>query len=289
MPRPFSVPIYEDDMLPDIDHVTRLVEEAAATRVLPYFRALADADISEKTGPNDLVTQADLDCEAFLSRHLADLLPGSRVLGEEAAAADPSLLEAIDDDAPVWIIDPVDGTYNFAHGNSRFCIIVALIHRGRLVAGWLNAPVEGFTITAERGSGAFRGGERLSVAKPATLGAMKAVLYIGAQRAPGLHRRVKEIRKTLGPLSYQRCAGAEYIGLALGDIHYAIFTKQLPWDHAAGCLIHREAGGHVGLMNGKPYHPRGSEVPLLLAPDAETWEQLNRLFDGPAALVPPGA
>lgn len=274
-------------MFPEIDRVTAVVEEAAATCVLPYFRALAERDISEKSGPNDLVTQADLDCEAFLSRRLADMLPGARILGEEAAAANPSLLRAIDGDDPLWIIDPVDGTYNFAHGNSRFCVIVSLVHKGGLIAGWIHAPVEGFTISAERGSGAFRGSERLCVARPTEIRSMKAVLYIGAQRAPGLHRRAKELRGTLGPLSYQRCAGAEYIGLALGDIHYAIFTKQLPWDHTAGCLIHREAGGHLALMDGSPYHPRGSEQPLLLAPDSETWQRLNRHFDGPSALIRP--
>jgi fructose-1,6-bisphosphatase/inositol monophosphatase family enzyme len=273
-------------MTPDIDTVTRLIEEAAAEHVLPYFKALNDSDVREKTGPNDLVTQADLDCEAFLTKALTGLLPSARVLGEEAAHKTPALIEALDGDTPVWIIDPVDGTYNFAHGDNRFCIIVGLAHKGKMLAGWIHSPVEGYTVTGETGGGAYRDGVRQSVAAAAPLERMNAVLYVGAQRAPSLHARLKAVKDQLGPRSYQRCAGAEHLELIQGRVHYAIFTKQMPWDHAAGYLMHKEAGGYARLMNGQPYHPRGSDFPLLLAPDRDSWHNLNEFFDGPRALAP---
>jgi fructose-1,6-bisphosphatase/inositol monophosphatase family enzyme len=78
--------------------------------------------------------------------------------------------------------------------------------------------------------------------------------------------------------SYLRCAGAEYLALLRGASHYALFTRLMPWDHAAGCLIHAEAGGWSACLDGSPYRPRPIEGSLLLAPDRATWDMLARRF-----------
>src|SRR4030095_3156841 len=109
-------------MLPDADRVTRLIQEAAAAEIMPRFRQLAAGDVREKA-PGDLVTVADEAVEARLAPALEALLPGSVVVGEEAAAADPNLLNRLFDDQPVWIIDPVDGTSNFAEGRPAFAVM----------------------------------------------------------------------------------------------------------------------------------------------------------------------
>lgn len=264
--------------VPDIDAVTRIIRETAEAEILPRFRRLKASDIREKTGPRDLVTAADLAAEALLSRRLTELLPGSCVVGEEGAAADPAVMDRLTGPDPVWVIDPVDGTLNFAEGREAFAVIVALVRDGAAVAGWIHEPITGETVLAERGEGAWQGAVRLEVAAPAPIGDMTAALYIGPKRAPALHARIKDIGRSLGPRSATSCAGAEYLGLARGKIHYAIFTRLLPWDHAAGCLIHAEAGGYATNFAGQPYRPAGLDGPLLLAPDADTWRDLHARF-----------
>ncbi|MGE0733269.1 MAG: inositol monophosphatase [Alphaproteobacteria bacterium] len=260
------------------EKVSSLLVEAAATEILPRFRALQAHDVQEKSGPNDLVTAADLASEAFLTPRLRELIPGSLVVGEEAVSADANVLNRLLRDDYVWIIDPVDGTYNFVHGDPGFGVIVALLKNGVTVGGWMHAPVEGGNMAAEKGAGAFENGVRLHVAKPGPIREMRSVLYVGAERSPALYQRIKQVKNEIGPRSHRRCAAMEYFGLARGQIHYAIFNKLLPWDHAAGAHIVEEAGGYLRCMDGDSYVPAGRESPLLVAPDAATWHTLHKFY-----------
>src|SRR4029453_6026268 len=127
-------------MLPDADPATRLIEEAAAAEIMPRFRQLAAGDVREKA-PGDLVTGADEAVEPRLRPALDSPPAGSVVVGEEAAAADPNLLNRLFDDQPVWIIDPVDGTSNFAEGRPAFAVMVALARGRDVLAAWIHDPV----------------------------------------------------------------------------------------------------------------------------------------------------
>ena len=259
--------------------VRDIVVAAAAAAVLPRFKALAAADIREKTGPNDLVTEADLHCQAILAERLGALFPQAAIVGEEGGGGEAEACSAIAAAEWCWVIDPLDGTHNFVHGRDGFAVMVALVHRGETAGGWIHDPIGGETQFAACGEGAWSGDRRLGVAAAAPLGAMTGVLYVGARRAPALHERVKQVREQLGPQSFRRSAGAEYLGLAAGRIHYAIFTRFLPWDHAPGSLIFREAGGHIAYWDGEPYRPDAARsVPMLLAPDEATWRELRGFF-----------
>lgn len=263
--------------------VRDIIVAAAATAILPRFKALAAGDIRQKSGPNDFVTEADLHCQAILTERLRELLPGSAVVGEEGAGTGAEACAAIAAADWCWIIDPIDGTHNFVHSRSNFVVMVALAHRGETVGGWIHNPLTGETHHAAAGQGAWRKDERLEVAKPAPLKDMTGVLYIGAKRAPALHARIKAMHEQLGPQSFLRSAGSEYVGLAAGRIHYAVFTLLLPWDHAPGMLLFHEAGGHAAYWDGEPYRPSAARpMPVLLAPDAKTWRELREFFEAPA-------
>src|SRR5579883_989617 len=145
-------------MTVELDRIAAIIAEIAAEAILPRFRKLAKADITPKGTQGDFATIADLEAEAALSRRLTALLPGSCVVGEEAAAQDPALLGSIAGEAPVWIIDPLDGTHNFAQGVAHFTTIVALARGGATRAAWIHDPVAGRTVTAEEGSGAWEAG-----------------------------------------------------------------------------------------------------------------------------------
>src|SRR5260370_28988248 len=110
----------------DSEKVRRLIAEVADAEVMPRFEKLETGDISEKS-PGDFVTIADVASERRLTPALRDLLPGSLVVGEEAVAADPAVLDLLAGDDPVWGVDPVDGTANFAARTPIFAIMVGRV------------------------------------------------------------------------------------------------------------------------------------------------------------------
>jgi fructose-1,6-bisphosphatase/inositol monophosphatase family enzyme len=109
---------------------------AAADIIMPRFQSLQEGEIDEKDG-GELVTIADIETEKWLTARLPDLLPGSVVVGEEAVFADKDLFSRLAGEDPVWVIDPIDGTWNFAHGRETFAILIALVYRGDVISGWV--------------------------------------------------------------------------------------------------------------------------------------------------------
>jgi fructose-1,6-bisphosphatase/inositol monophosphatase family enzyme len=260
---------------PHTDTVTRLIRDIVAEEVVTRFERLAHGDISEKA-PGDLVTIADVQTERRLTEVLTQLLPGSVVIGEEAAAADPAVLGLLAHTAPVWVIDPVDGTWNFSEGRRHFATMVALVRSERIEAAWIHDPLGGVTVVAEAGAGAWLGDRRLQVTKPERPEDLRGALLAGYFGDKSLGARIQSRRNRIGAVKSLRSAAHEYLRLARGEIHYALFTKLMPWDHAPGVLIHAEAGGYARYLNGKPYRPSAvSEKGLLLAPDPGSWQRLE--------------
>ena len=99
--------------------VEALLREASEQKIMPLWQNLRRGDVAEKT-PDEIVTIADRSCESFLMDHLPKLMEGSLVLGEESVHENPSLLSALRSNAPVWIIDPLDGTENFCFGKTTY-------------------------------------------------------------------------------------------------------------------------------------------------------------------------
>ncbi|MHB1217405.1 MAG: inositol monophosphatase family protein [Alphaproteobacteria bacterium] len=263
-------------MAPDIDMVAALLREVAATEVMPRFQKLAAHEITEKK-PGDIVTAADLGVERVLTQRLPDMVPGSRVVGEEAVHADPAVLKRISEDAPVWIVDPVDGTTNFSEGSPLFAVQLAYVVRGETCAAWVYDPVRDVMAMAEKGAGALLNGARAYVTPAIPVEDMKGALYAGPTR-PGLTADFAAKKKFYAGGGYRRCVGQEYLSLVGAEMHFALFTRILPWDHAAGQHIHAEAGGYSKLVDGRPYSATESEGYILLAPDAESWATLRALF-----------
>ncbi len=253
----------------DVGKVVDIIRDAAKAEIVPRFCALQAHQIREK-GPGNLVTEADIEAEKVLTRRLQELLPGARVVGEEAVAADPHVMDLLHGDAPVWIIDPVDGTANFAKNRPVFGVIVALVHGGRTLAGWIHDPLADVTATVEAGQGAWIGDVRLRAAPSAPLSEL--VGSLGFRRNKQLSGRVRE-------MLVQGSVAHDYLGLAGGRIHFAYYRRLNPWDHAAGVLMFQEAGGHAALLDGAPYRPFPGPTGVLLAPDQQVWDELRPLIE----------
>jgi fructose-1,6-bisphosphatase/inositol monophosphatase family enzyme len=259
------------------DAVVTLMRRVAAEIVMPRFRNLAADEIEEKAA-DDMVTVADRESEAALTAGLAALDPGIRVVGEEAVAADASLVDGIEH-GRVWIIDPIDGTNNYASGIATFGIMIALVEDGETQAGWILDPVNDRLCHAVLGGGAYVNGERVTARasdgeRPSVVlatyfmtDAEKASLYARAERA-----------FSVAPMP--RCAAEQYPRLALGTNDVALFQKTLPWDHAPGSLFLREAGGVVRWPDGRDYHVGDQRRGMLAAASPALWEQAAKLLFG---------
>lgn len=266
-------------MIPDLGKVASLIAEAAAAEIMPRFAKLGVGDVREK-GPGDLVTVADEAMERRLDPQLLALVPGSLIVGEEASHANPKLVEMTGDADWAWVIDPLDGTANFADSQPLFGVIVALLRRGEPVAGWIHDPVRRKTAVAAKGEGAWQDGRRLAVLPaPDNDGDFKGVLLAGYFGSKEIGRLAQRNRTKVKPLKSVRSAAHEYLRLARAEMHFMLSTKLMPWDHAAGVLIHREAGGHSSYLEGGDYSAeRIDESGLLMAPDPESWQALRRIL-----------
>lgn len=231
-------------------------------------------DVHHK-GRIDLVTATDIAVEEYLKKHLKPLLPEATFLAEESAA-----------DAPLseytWIIDPVDGTTNFAHGLPHVATSVGLWHKDRVVLGIVNAPILNECFTAVSGGGAFCNGKALRVTDTDNLEHSLVATgfpYAIERELAGVMGRLQAVLPATQGV--RRCGAAAldlaYVAAGRYEAFYEITLN--PWDVSAGWLLVREAGGHMTRINGDAYELRHDDV---LASN-------GRVHDAMAALLKPFA
>jgi fructose-1,6-bisphosphatase/inositol monophosphatase family enzyme len=263
-----------------IDTLVAILREAARLDIMPRFRGEQALEVRHKTSHTDLVTAADEAAERRITAGLRAAFPDALVVGEEAVAADESLLGTIAGAGRVFIIDPIDGTKNFASSLPLFGIIAALVEKGETVAGVIYDPVMDDYAMAVKGQGAWTvapDGRRapLAAARPRPLSEMVGHVSWNFFPEPTRSNILRNLVLTAGSADY-RCAAHQYRSLAAGFYDFAIFGKLMPWDHAAGVLIHAEAGGHAALLDGTPYAADKHSGGIICAPDEATWHEIRR-------------
>lgn len=244
-----------------------LMQDVAAQVITPRFRSLASDEVMEKK-PGDLVTVADREAEHLLTAALREQYPEAVIVGEEATAADPSLIGRLADASHAFVIDPVDGTKNFVHGRPDHAVMLAELRDGECTRGWIWQPEHRLAFVAERGAGVTRNGRpvtrRVPELDPATL---RVVTSRPAQEGP--HGDL-----TWGPTAW--CCGVDYPWLAEGHVDAILYARGLPWDHAPGSLMTQEVGGVVRHLDGTPYvpgrPPEDGQGPLLAAAGPQLWD-----------------
>ncbi len=205
-----------------------------------------------KKGRIDLVTAADLEAERAFRALIAARFPDHVVVGEEARAAEVPLGRCR------WIIDPVDGTTNFAHGLALFCVSIALEVDGRVELGVVYDPINEELFVAERGAGARLNGTPLGVTTCAAL--VDALLCTGF---PYTVREERRQQVAVFAAFLEEAQAVRRLGSAALDLCYVAagrfdgYWEELvhPWDIAAGALIVEEAGGRVTGLAGEPFDP----------------------------------
>lgn len=276
-------------MKPDLalmGRVQALLRDAAAAEILPRFRNLEAGAVRAKTGPHDLVTEADEAAERFVAARLAAVLPGAVLVGEEGCAADPKLLDGLATADAALVLDPIDGTANFAGGLPLFGVMAALVLKGETVAAWIFDPLRDECAMALSAEGAWveaaDGSRRdLRVAAPTTDTKLMTATIATRYLPPAMARHVRARVDRIGPTWELRCAAFEYLMAARGTIHALVYWRLYPWDHAAGALIHAEAGGYAARFDGAPYvAARHRDGGLICAPDRAAWQAVHEALLG---------
>ncbi|MBX4927501.1 inositol monophosphatase family protein [Rhizobium binae] len=264
----------------DVTALADLLRRAAKAEILPRFRRLGRDDVRAKSEATDLVTEADERAERMIKAEAERLWPGALFVGEETVAAEPALLGRLADADLAIVVDPVDGTFNFAAGIPAFGVMASVISGGETIAGIIYDPMGDDWVMAEKGGGAWLrrpDGEarRLRAAEPVALDQMVGMAstgYLPQEKRAEILGNLAKVRF----LTNYRCAAHEYRTLAGGHVHYLMYNKLMPWDHLAGTLISQEAGAHAARFDGSAYLPHHLDGGLLVAPDRASWEVLRR-------------
>ncbi|UHS56458.1 inositol monophosphatase family protein [Agrobacterium vaccinii] len=268
----------------DLDFLISTVADAGVNEIMPRFRNLSASDISQKTSVVDLVTEADVLAEKRITAALLSRFPKAHIVGEETYDADHSVIPALTSADLAFVIDPVDGTFNYASGFPAFGTLLAVTVKGETVAGIIHDPVMGDTIVAVKGAGATlkrkNGSDaKLRVAQSVSLSEMVGIFSWGhsfEERRPVIAANMTKAKMALS----LNCSAHEYWLVTTGKLHFIGHEKLMPWDHLAGVLAHQEAGGYTAKFDGTPYRPGDLTGGILSAPDKESWKMLRREIVG---------
>ncbi|MDU8928950.1 inositol monophosphatase [Alisedimentitalea sp. MJ-SS2] len=259
--------------------LVQIVRRAARAEISPRFRKLTAGQISTKSGPQDIVTAADTGAEAMIARAILRLFPNAVVLGEEAFAGDASLRDTAAQAELAFIVDPLDGTWNFAHGVPLFGIILAATRFGKPIFGliydpqtddWMFASEDGHALQSEIGVPA----KRLFTSDGGALETLSGFVHLSLMP--------QDEQEVLAPLltafdrtNALRCSAHEYRLMAAGAVDFVLSGTLNPWDHAAGVLITRRAGGVSRFVDGRDYDISVKDGHLLTACDEDTWNAVR--------------
>ena len=245
-----------------------LMKDVAAEVITPRFRSLADGEVMEKN-PGDLVTVADHESEAILTRALNAAYPDAFVLGEEVSSADPSVLQRYLAADHAFTVDPVDGTKNFVHGSPDHAVMVSETRGGQTVRGWIWQPEHQTAWVAELGAGVWRNGERITRQPVADDDEPRGCTSMWTLRGHSFGHMPALVGSWV-------CCGVDYPKVIEGAIDYVIYGRNSPWDHSPGSLMVREAGGWVGHPDGTAYNPRSRVPGIIVAADRGTYAHVRR-------------
>jgi myo-inositol-1(or 4)-monophosphatase len=232
----------------------RIAAEAGGLLREAYGRVPA-----REKGPADLVTEADFASQRLIAHRLQEAFPEHTLLAEEEGAGPET-----DYERPYrWVVDPLDGTINFAHGFPFWCVSVALEHAGRLVVGVVHDPLSGETFSASLGRGAFRDGRPVRVSAAGRLEQSLIATALPVDFAADADRQTAYMRRFSTRTHSLRRTGSSALNLALlasGACEVCYATAMNPWDAAAGVVLVREAGGTVSRFSGGPYDLYAQEI-----------------------------
>lgn len=244
-------------------------EEAvdAGARIMRRGRSHIGAVVAK--GDRDFATAVDLRIESVIKASLAEATPGIAFLGEEGGGD-------VNSERGGWVLDPIDGTVNFARGSPLCTISLSLVLAGEPVLGIVDAPFLGERFVARRGCGAYMNGHQITIhevpsLREAIVGIADFKVGAGAEEENRVHLGlVARLAHESLRVRMLGSAALDLAWLAAGRLSATLMLSNLPWDVTAGLLVVREAGGYVYDHDGSPHNTASrytiASVPSLVEP-----------------------
>ena len=257
-------------MIPRIQDIVRIVEQAGSNILVPAFQQHAQ---SHTKADGSIVTETDVRCQQVLQEQLHQLAPHIDFLGEEMSEEEQRA--CLQHDASFWCVDPLDCTSNFATPMPLFAISVALIHNGQPILACIHDPIRQETFTAQRGQGVIINGQPISHAKQ-DIPLQESVGFLDFKR---LSPELTKLFSTPNIYRSQRNLGTcalEWAWLAAGRGQFLIHGSEKLWDYAAGSLLAMEAGYQVSDFSSKPLFQQHTLSSSILAAPASIHRELNQ-------------
>jgi myo-inositol-1(or 4)-monophosphatase len=239
-----------------MNEFTKLAEKAGREAGAFLKEKSKSALTIEKKGQIDLVTDADRGAEEIIKEIILSSYPDHRIIAEEGG-------ETFNDSRYLWLVDPLDGTTNFAHGLPFYCVSIALMTSSELLSACIYNPILDECFIAEKGSGAFLNGERISVSKTELLGDSLLATGFPYDIRTSQNDNIAQFRafaKTARAVRRPGSAALDLVYAACGRLDGFWEFKLSPWDVAAGILMVLEAGGRVTSWNGTDVDIMSGEV-----------------------------
>ena len=267
-----------------LDFGNALMEEAAG--ILTHFQGRS---ASSSKGPFDLVTEADHAVETMVAERLSRSFPSHEMIGEEAGRRMSGA-----DSEYCWVLDPLDGTVNYAAGHPFFAASLALFQRGVPVIGWVYDPTHNERFRAVRGGGATLNGIPIDPSAKRSdvlpVGLSTGFIEMALGRSGGI---LAEVVRRFGKIRILGSQALHLCYVAAGRLRLAASVEAKLWDDAAGALIVAESGGRYVGLSGEPVFPIAPDSPLWagarigsIAGDDVTVEQLVSMLGGSGAMAP---
>lgn len=231
------------------------ITKKAADYLLENFRR-DDALISKRGISKEIVTKYDQENDSFFVEQISKKFPEHNILTEENGFIDK-------ESEYTWIVDPLDGTSNFATGNPFFSVSLALAKNNEIILGIINAPFLGEIFTAEKGEGAFLNGRKIQVSQ---VNEIEKGYFLSCQGGDKDNKRIAKINSVIHPISKDMkklgSGAIEGAWVACGRADAFISPQIQPWDIAAAALILKEAGGKITDFQGNNWKPEQGNVLL---------------------------
>ncbi len=269
--------------IPSRQSVSELLQACVEKILLPHFHTLTARQIHRK-GKDSIVTEADWEAERFLDEGLRCILPNSVVLGEESIANDKNRLKAFlqaRNKRPVWLVDPIDGTRNFAKHSPVFCSMVALVFSQQACASWIYAHSDNCIMHARLGEGVFVDDTPLDESDVASQVSSSSVSALPRGRISWTKHPLPYDERRIERLPSVRCAGQDFVDLARGRTDFSYYNSLWPWDHAAGGFLLQAAGGRTAsVKTAETPSPFVRTSALLATKRGVAWEVLQKILEG---------
>ncbi|WP_077529541.1 inositol monophosphatase family protein [Vreelandella utahensis] len=235
----------------DLTAITEFAEETAiqAGELIIQERRQGSMEHSYKDA-TELVTQADIKADEFIAERIRETFPGHRILSEEAM---PDLTQAENLDTPLWIVDPIDGTVNYAYGHAQVAVSIAYAEKGRVRTGVVHCPFQQETFMATHGQGALLNRMPIEVSGATNLrqSLIATGFPYGKDEIPTLIRRLERVLIQCRDIRRIGSAAVDICWVACGRLD-GYYESVSPWDFAAARLIALEAGATCGHFSEVP-------------------------------------